>query len=52
MSVVGKKIPCLEKQLTMTRMAMNSEDAGSCLMKFIDIKFQGFSGTGSCLSSP
>ena len=48
---MGIKIPCLEKQSMITRMAVNSEDAGSCSMKFMDIKFQGFSGTESFLSS-
>ena len=46
-SVVGIKIPCLEKQLMMTRMAVNSEDAGSCSMKSMEIEFQGFSEQGA-----
>ena len=50
MSVVGMKIDCFEKQSTMTRIEVNPEEAGSCLMKSIEIEFQGFSGTGSCCS--
>ena len=42
---------CLESLSTMTRMAVNSEELGSCSMKSIEMEFYGFSGTGSCLSS-
>jgi len=43
---------CLESWSTTTRMAVKLEDEGSCLMKFIKMEFHGFSGTGSCFSSP
>ena len=35
----------------MTRMAVKPEEFGSCSMKFIEMEFHGFSGTGNCLSS-
>ena len=43
---------CLESQSTTTRMAVKPVDEGSCSMKSMEIEFQGFSGTGSCFSSP
>ena len=50
-SKVGMKIPCLERQSTMTRMDVKLEDGGSFSMKSIDIEFQGFLGIRSCLRS-
>jgi hypothetical protein len=37
---------------SVTRMAVNLDEAGNCLMKSMEIEFHGFSGTGSCLSRP
>ena len=51
-STVGTNMDCLVSCSTMTRMVLYMENRGSFLMKFMDMEFQGNSGTGSCLSSP
>ncbi len=51
-SIVGMKIDCFDKQSTTTRIEVNPEDAGSCSMKSMEIKFQGFSGISSCCKVP
>ena len=48
---VGMKMACFERQSMMTRMAVKPVEGESCSMKSMEMKFQGFSGTGSCLSS-
>ena len=52
LSSVGMKIACFERQSTTTRITVKAEDSGSCSMKSIEIKCQGQSGIGSCLSRP
>ena len=52
MSVVGIKSDCLVNQSTTTNIAVKPEEGGKCSMKSIEIEFQGFSGTGNCLSKP
>ena len=49
---VGKKITCLDEQLTMTRIELKPLDIGSSLMKFIEIESQGQMGTERGLRSP
>ena len=51
-SWVGMKMACLESLSTTTRMAVKPVDEGSGLMKSIEMEFHGFSGMGSCFSSP
>ena len=51
-SVVGIKSDCLVNRSTTTNIAVKPEDGGKCSMKSIEIEFQGFSGTGNCLSKP
>ena len=43
---------CLDNQSTMMRMAVKLDEDGSCSMKSIEMEFQGWAGTGNCLSSP
>src|SRR5882672_5335920 len=52
LSSVGMKIACFERRSTTTRIAVKTEDGGSCSMKSIEIECQGRSGIGSCLSRP
>ena len=52
LSVVEMKITCFESQSTTTRIAVYSDEVGSCSMKSIEIECQGQSGIGSCLSRP
>ena len=52
MLVVGIKSDCLVNRSTTTNIAMKPEEGGKCSMKSIEIEFQGFSGTGNCLSKP
>ena len=49
---VGIKMHCLERQSTTTRIVVCPEEAGSCLMKSIEMEFHGFKGIGSCFRSP
>ena len=51
-SWVGMKIPCLDNLSMMTRMEVNLEDGGSCLMKSMEMESHGLSGTGSCFRRP
>jgi len=46
------KVACLESLSTMTRIAVNLVESGSCSIKSMDMEFQGLSGTGSCFSNP
>ena len=52
MSVVGIKSDCLVNRSTTTNSAVKPEEEGKFSMKSIEIEFQGFSGTGNCLSKP
>ena len=52
MSSVGMKIHCLERQSTTTRIVVCLEEAGSCLIKSMEMEFHGFEGMGSCFRSP
>ena len=52
LSVVGMKMPCLESQSMTTRRAVWPEEFGRCLMKSMEIEFQGLLGTRSCFKSP
>jgi len=47
-SWVGIKIACFDNQSTITRMAVKPSEDGNCLMKSMEIEFQGFSRIGSC----
>ena len=49
---VGMKIPCLESQSTMTRMAVCPAEAGSCSIRSIDMESHGRSGMGRGLRRP
>src|SRR5258708_8818488 len=49
---VGMNSDCLVSLSTITRIAVNPSDAGSCSMKSIEIDSQGWAGIGSCLRSP
>ena len=49
---VGIKIDCFESQSTITRIAVKSLEDGNCLMKSMEIEFQGFSRIRSCWSLP
>src|SRR5260370_11911863 len=51
-SWVGMNSDCLVSLSTITRIAVNPSDAGSCLMKSIEIDSQGWVGIGSGLRSP
>src|SRR5258708_38414072 len=51
-SWVGMNSNCLVSLSTITRIAVNPSDAGSCLMKSIEIDSQGWPGIGSCLRRP
>ena len=51
-SSVGMKIHCLERQSRTTRIAVCPEEAGSCLMKSMEMEFHGFKEMGSCFRSP
>ena len=51
-SSVGMKMHCLERRSTTTRIAVCPEEAGSCLMKSMEMEFHGFEGMGSCFRSP
>ena len=51
-STVGMKMHCLKRQSMTTRIAVCSEEAGSCLMKSMEMEFHGFDGMGSCFRSP
>src|SRR5258705_11195532 len=46
---VGMNSDCLVSLSTITRIAVNPSDAGSCSMKSIEIDSQGWLGIGSCL---
>src|SRR5260221_14186869 len=48
-SWVGMNSECLVSLSTITRIAVNPSDTGSCLMKSIEIDSQGWVGIGSCL---
>ena len=52
MSSVEIKMHCLERQSTTTKIAVCLEEAGSCLMKSMEMEFHGFNGMGSCFRSP
>src|SRR6266436_4552985 len=52
MSWVGMNSDCLVSLSTITRIAVNPSNMGSCLMKSIKIDSQGWAGIGSCLRSP
>src|SRR5882672_11548369 len=52
LSLVRMKIACFERRSTTTRIAVKTDEGGSCLMKSIEIECQGRSGIGSCLSRP
>ena len=45
------KMVCLDSRSTMMRMAVKLDEGGSCFMKSIEMEFQGWAGTGNCLSS-
>ena len=45
-SMVGMKMPCLDRWLTMMRIVVNLEERGNCLMKSIDIESQGHGSAG------
>ncbi len=49
---VGMNSDCLVSLSMITRIAVNPSNAGSCLMKSIEIDSQGWVGIGSCLRSP
>ena len=49
---VGMKMHCLERWSTTTRIAVCLEEAGSCLMKSMEMEFHGFEGMRSCFRSP
>ena len=49
---VGMKMHCLERRSTTTRIAVRLEEAGSCLMKSMEMEFHGFEGMESCFRSP
>src|SRR5258708_6361179 len=51
-SWVGMNSDCLVSLSTITRIAVNPSDMGSCSMKSIEIDSQGWAGIGSCLRSP
>src|SRR5258707_7851269 len=48
-SWVGMNSDCLVSLSTITRIAVNPSDMGSCSMKSIEIDSQGWLGIGSCL---
>ena len=50
--VIGIKIPCFINLSTTTKIVVKLELSGSCSMKSIKMKFNGFLGIGSCLSIP
>src|SRR5260221_13038890 len=52
MSWVGMNSDCLVSLSTITRIAVNPSDTGSCSMKSIEIDSQGWPGIGSCLRRP
>ena len=43
---------CLVKQSTITKIAVNPSESGSCSMKSMEMDSQGQSGIGSCQSGP
>ena len=49
---VGIKMHCLERRSMTTRIAVCPEEAGSYLMKSMEMEFHGFEGIGSCFRSP
>src|SRR5258708_21964125 len=51
-SWVSMNSDCLVSLSMITRIAVNPSDAGSCLMKSIEIDSQGWLGIGSCLRRP
>jgi len=51
-STVRMKIDYLESLSTIMRMELYLEDRGNFLMKSMEMEFQGYSGTRSCLRSP
>ena len=51
MSSVGMKMQCLERRSMTTRIVVCPEEAGSCLMKSIEMEFHGFEGMGSYFRS-
>ena len=49
---MGIKIACFVSRSTTTKIAVNPSEGGNCSMKYMEIKFHGFSGIGSCWRLP
>ena len=50
--LVGMKMHCLERRSMTTRITVCPEEAGSCLMKSMEMDFHDFDGMGSYFRSP